>query len=99
MVILDKRVDSYIENSADFAQPILGHLRALVHEACPDVEETIKWGFLNIMCHGILCNMASFKQHCAFGFWKAKQLDELNQMPTTAMGDFGRITQVKDLPG
>jgi len=94
----DKRVDAYIENSAEFAQPILKYLRTLVHEVCPDVEETIKWGFPHFMYQGILCSMASFKQHCAFGFWKATQIDELNGNPETAMGDFGRITRIKDLP-
>jgi uncharacterized protein YdeI (YjbR/CyaY-like superfamily) len=94
----DKRVDAYIDNSAEFAQPILKYLRALVHEVCPGVEETIKWGFPHFMYQGILCSMASFKQHCAFGFWKATQIDELNGNPETAMGDFGRITQIRDLP-
>ena len=66
----DPRVDAYIAKSADFAQPILVQLREIVHEACPDVEEAMKWGFPNFMYRGILCNMASFKAHCAFGFWK-----------------------------
>ncbi|MEO8001857.1 MAG: YdeI/OmpD-associated family protein [Arenimonas sp.] len=95
----DKRIDAYIEKSADFARPILEHLRAVVHEACPDVEETMKWSFPHFMYHGMLCSMASFKQHCAFGFWKAKQIAELSGSPETAMGDFGRISQMKDLPG
>jgi uncharacterized protein YdeI (YjbR/CyaY-like superfamily) len=98
MAIMDKRIDVYIENSAEFARPILQHLRAIVHEACPEVEETIKWGFPHFMYHGMLCSMASFKQHCAFGFWKAKQIDALNKNPETAMGDFGRIVKIKDLP-
>ncbi|MGH8105420.1 MAG: YdeI/OmpD-associated family protein [Arenimonas sp.] len=95
----DQRIDAYIEKSAEFARPILEHLRAVVHEACPDVEETMKWSFPHFMYHGILCSMASFKQHCAFGFWKAKQMGELSDKPETAMGDFGRITKLKDLPG
>jgi len=95
----DPRIDAYIEKSADFARPILEHLRAVVHEACPDVEETMKWSFPHFMHHGILCSMASFKQHCAFGFWKARQMAGLEGNPETAMGDFGRITQMKDLPG
>jgi hypothetical protein len=98
MVSRDKRIDAYIEKSADFAQPILQHLRAAVHEACPEVEETIKWGFPHFMYHGMFCSMAAFKQHCAFGFWKAKQMAELSEAPEAAMGDFGRITQIKDLP-
>lgn len=30
--------------AGEFAQPILRHLRALVHRACPEVEEAVKWG-------------------------------------------------------
>ena len=99
MAAFDPRIDAYIEKSADFAQPILQHLRAAVHEACPEVEETIKWGFPHFMYHGMFCSMAAFKQHCAFGFWKAKQMAELSETPGTAMGDFGRITRIRDLPG
>jgi len=90
-------VDAYIANSAEFAQPILEHLRALVHAACPEVEETIKWGFPHFMYKGMMCNMASFKAHCSFGFWKAELLmaDEARR---EAMGQFGRIESVKDLP-
>lgn len=95
----DPRIDAYIDKSAEFARPILEHLRAIVHDACPDAEETLKWGFPHFMHHGILCSMASFKQHCAFGFWKAKQMAELNGSPDIAMGDFGRIAKIKDLPG
>jgi hypothetical protein len=67
----DPRVDAYIARSADFAKPILVHLRKLVHTACPDVQETMKWSFPHFDYKGMMCSMASFKSHCAFGFWKA----------------------------
>ena len=57
----DDRVDSYIAKSPDFAKPILLHLRQLVHSACPEVEETIKWGFPHFVHNGLLCGMAAFK--------------------------------------
>ena len=66
----DRRIDAYIAKSADFARPILTHLRAVVHEACPDVEETMKWSFPHFMHQGMLCAMAAFKQHATFGFWR-----------------------------
>ena len=96
----DPRVTAYLAASADFAQPILTHLRAVVHEACPDVEETMKWSFPHFMYGGaILCSMASFKQHCAFGFWKGRLIIEQDGEPAEpAMGQFGRLTSVKDLP-
>ncbi|MCZ7582158.1 MAG: YdeI/OmpD-associated family protein [Deltaproteobacteria bacterium] len=98
----DPRVDAYIAKSAAFARPILTHLRRLVHKACPDVEETIKWNFPNFEYHGLMCNMAAFMAHCSFGFLKGTQLDDpqgyLQKVGRTAMGQFGRITSLKDLP-
>jgi hypothetical protein len=67
----DPRITAYIANAASFARPILTHLRALVHEACPEAEETLKWGMPTFMHHGILCGFAAFKAHATFGFWKA----------------------------
>ena len=100
MPTIDPRVDAYIEKSADFAKPILLHIRKLVHTACPDTVETMKWSFPHFDHKGMLCSMASFKQHCAFGFWKQSLL-EADAFPAqkTAMGSFGRITSVEDLPG
>lgn len=100
MPTIDPRVDAYIANSAEFAQPILEHLRAIVHAACPDVEETMKWSFPHFQYQGMLCSMASFKAHCAFGFWKAKLIVEQGDDKTEqAMGQFGRLASIKDLPG
>ena len=97
----DPRIDAYIIKSADFALPILQYLRALVHAACPEVEETMKWSFPHFMYKNeILCSMASFKQHCAFGFWKAALMKDAkiflaNQKE--AMGSMGKISSLKDL--
>jgi uncharacterized protein YdeI (YjbR/CyaY-like superfamily) len=102
MPTIDSRIDDYIKRAQPFAQPILKQLRAIVHKACPDVIETIKWGFPHFSYHGILCSMASFKAHCAFGFWKYKLLKDkyglIEKGEQTAMGVFGKITSIKDLP-
>src|SRR5690349_24709694 len=95
----DKRVDTYIAKSAPFAKPILQHIREDVHAACPEVEETMKWSFPHFMYKGMLCSMASFKEHCAFGFWKSSLvLKDGNASDEKAMGQFGRITKVSELP-
>jgi uncharacterized protein YdeI (YjbR/CyaY-like superfamily) len=97
----DPRVDSYIEKAADFAKPILVHIRNLVHEVCPEVEETMKWSFPCFDYKGTFCSMASFKQHCSFGFWKAtlmKDAELLKENQGEGMGHLGRITSMKDLP-
>lgn len=98
----DPRIDDYIKKSAPFAQPILQHLRSLVHKACPHVEETMKWSFPHFDYKGILCSMAAFKQHCSFGFWKGTVMKDskelLNVVGDTNMAHFDRITSLKDLP-
>jgi uncharacterized protein YdeI (YjbR/CyaY-like superfamily) len=91
------KVDAYIAKSAEFARPILERLRDVVHAACPDVEEVIKWSAPHFDYRGPLCHMAAFKSHCAFGFWKAALVtpDDRND---EAMGNFGRIASLADLP-
>jgi uncharacterized protein YdeI (YjbR/CyaY-like superfamily) len=99
----DARIDAYIAKAADFAKPVLSHLRELVHTACPGVEETWKWSFPNFMYKGaIMCNMAAFKEHCAFGFWKASLMKDadkiLENRDKEGMGHMGKIYSLKDLP-
>lgn len=100
MASKDPRIDAYIARSAAFAQPILKHIRQLVHAACPDVEETLKWSIPHFVHKGILCNMAAFKRHCAFGFWKGALIvgTDVGNTQDEAMGQFGRITAITDLP-
>lgn len=101
MIQKDKRVDEYILKSADFAKPILNHLRNLVHNACSNVEETIKWGFPHFDYKGMMCSMAAFKQHCAFGFWKSALMKDAKEMigqNQYAMGHLGKIKALADLP-
>jgi len=100
MAARDPRVDAYIAKAQPFARPILTHIRTTVHAACPGVEETIKWGFPHFDYKGMLCSMASFKAHCAFGFWKAGLLKDsgVPAKSTEAMGQFGRITSIDELP-
>jgi uncharacterized protein YdeI (YjbR/CyaY-like superfamily) len=98
----DPRVDAYIAKSAEFARPILKHIRKLVHVGCPDVMETMKWSFPHFDYKGMLCSMAAFKQHCTFGFWKGALIFDqgkgLAGKTEEAMGQFGRITALSDLP-
>lgn len=99
----DPRIDAYIEKSADFAKPILNHLREIIHTTCPDVEETWKWSFPNFDYSGsTMLSMAAFKAHCSFGFWKAALMPDpdniLEIAERAAMGQLGKITSLKDLP-
>ena len=96
----DPRIDAYIEKSAPFAQPILRHIREVVHEAVPAIEETTKWSMPHFTHGGlIICSMASFKEHCALGFWRGGEVLAGKDAPEQkAMGQFGRIGSLDDLP-
>lgn len=100
MATIDKRVDAYIRKSQPALRPILLHLRELVHEACPDCAETIKWGMPSFTYQGdILCNIAGFKEHVALSFWKRALLkDPKGLLKEGAMGSLGRVTSIDDLP-
>ena len=94
----DPRIDAYIARAAPFAQPVLTHLREAVHAGSPGVVETIKWGKPFFMQGPrIVAYMAAFKQHCGFGFWHGRELADQGRNGE-AMGQFGRITAVADLP-
>lgn len=98
----DRRVDAYIDNAAPFAQPVLEHLRGLVHRACPEVEETVKWSMPFFEYRGqILANMAAFKQHCSFGIWGKEIVAAMRKDGFDVkggMGTLGKVASVKDLP-
>jgi uncharacterized protein YdeI (YjbR/CyaY-like superfamily) len=92
------RVDDYIAKAQPFAQPILRHLRDVVHAACPEVEEQIKWRMPSFEWKGMLAGMAAFKQHAVFGFWKHDVIVGNDPKAKEAMGSFGCLKSVKDLP-
>src|SRR5258707_2858967 len=97
----DPRVDAYIAKSAGFAKPILKHLRKLVHRACPEVEETLKWSMPAFTHKGLLCGIAGFKEHCTFGAWKHSLIKSklgADDKRDEAMGQLGRITSLAELP-
>jgi len=95
----DPRIDAYIARQADFARPILEHLRTIVHEACPDCEETLKWSSPSFMYKGkILAGFAAFKAHATFGYWSGSQVVDADPAQQSAMGQFGRLTSLDDLP-
>ena len=92
------QVDAYIAKAQPFARPILEHLRGVVHDACPAVVEEMKWSMPHFSHRGTMAGMAAFKGHCTFGFWKAKLIMEQDRVSREAMGHFGCIRSVEDLP-
>jgi len=97
MTNTDKRIDAYIAKAPDYAKPILAYLRELAHEACPDVEETLKWSSPAYMHNGILMITAAFKQYIGVNFWKSALIIPGGGVEGTA-GDLGKIATIADLP-
>ena len=100
---LNPKVDEYIAKSADFAIPILEHIRQIIHETCPEAEEKMKWSMPFFDYKGeMLCHIAAFKQHCVMGFWKAALMKDTSLMAAAqreqSMGHLGKITSLNDLP-
>ena len=99
---LDPKVDAYVAKARPFAQPILKHVRTLIHNGCPGVEETIKWGRPFFEYQGaIICFLAAFKEHCSLGFWGQEikaVLREARVQTEGSSGSFGHIKTLRDLP-
>lgn len=102
MTATDPRIDIYIDKAQSFAKPVLSYIRQTVHQVCPQTQETIKWGMPHFMYKGeLMCGMAAFKNHCAFGFWKAALMQDPEgkmELGKSAMGDWGKIKSISDLP-
>lgn len=101
----DKRIDEYIAKAQPFAQPILEHLRELVHQAVPEVQENIKWGMPAFEYKGPFCGMASFKGYIHFMFHKGSMLRERSTYLTRTdskakdpMTGFLHIKALNELP-
>ena len=94
----DPRIDNYVAKAAAIAQPILEHVRARVHQAAPEAEETMKWSSPAFTVDGkILLMMAAFKAHAALNFWRGQEIGDGKQK-AGAMGQFGKLESVADLP-
>jgi uncharacterized protein YdeI (YjbR/CyaY-like superfamily) len=88
----DPRIDDYIAKAAPFAQPVLAHVRALVHQALPDAEETLKWAMPHFMVGGKnVVGLAAFKGHASVVIHHEERTGD-------GMGALGKLTSLADLP-
>ncbi|KAF2080744.1 YdeI/OmpD-associated family protein [Flavobacterium sharifuzzamanii] len=95
----NKDVTAYIAKMADFAKPILNHLREVIFSACPEAEENIKWGTPHYSYKGDhLVMMGGFKQHCSFSLYKAELMKDAEIQASVKAGKkFGYMDKIKDL--
>ena len=94
----EPRIDAYIAKAQPFARPILEKVRERVHAVIPDVEETMKWSMPAYLTGGkIVVITSAFKAHAALNFWRGQEIGD-GQPKAGAMGQFGRLTSLDDLP-
>jgi uncharacterized protein YdeI (YjbR/CyaY-like superfamily) len=94
----EPRIDAYIAKAQPFAQPVLEKVRERVHAVLPDVEEAMKWSMPAYTLGGkIILITAAFKGHLALNFWRGQELRG-EQSKADAMGQFGKIKSLDDLP-
>jgi uncharacterized protein YdeI (YjbR/CyaY-like superfamily) len=96
-----RQIDDFIDNAEEFAQPILIYMREIIHEACPHVAESIKWGMPSFDYKGPLIVMGSFKKHMAINFWKAQLMADPEKVfvkSGESMGTFGKVSLINQLP-
>jgi len=92
----DPRIDAFIARAQPFAQPILSHLRDVLHRSCPDIEEAVKWGRPAFLKDGrILAVLGAFKAHASLTLWK---MGEATGREAEGMGQFRRLTSLAELP-
>lgn len=56
-------IDEYIGRYPVEIQEVLTHLRTIVHEAAPDVQEKMSWGIPTFVLNGNLVHFAVNKHH------------------------------------
>ena len=94
----EDRIDAYIAKAQPFARPILNKVRERVHAVIPNVEEAMKWSMPAYTLGGKLVLItAAFKAHMALNFWRGQELGGA-EASADAMGQFGKITSLEDLP-
>jgi uncharacterized protein YdeI (YjbR/CyaY-like superfamily) len=95
----DPRIDAYIAEAQPFARPILDHIRDVIHAACPDVAETIKWSRPFFEHKGrMFAALGAFKAHASLILWRMGEMGDGTSRNRDGMGQFGRLTSTDDLP-
>jgi hypothetical protein len=72
-----KLIDAKIEALGDWRGRLLARLRALIHEAEPEVLETVKWGGVPVWERaGILCTGETYKDKVKLTFARGAALPD-----------------------
>ena len=93
-----KLIDARIRELGDWRGKLLARLRALVHEADPDVEETWKWRGVPVWEHdGMICTGETYKSVVKLTFAKGASLKDPGKLFNSSLeGNTRRAIDIRE---
>ena len=91
-------IDARIGELGDWRGETLGRMRALIHEADPDVVEEWKWRGVPCWYHdGLICTGESYKNYIKLTFAKGASLDDPAGLFNSSLeGNVRRAIDIKE---
>jgi len=72
-----QQIDARIAELGDWRGEVLARMRALIHEALPDIVETVKWGGVPVWeRNGIICTGETYKDKVKLTFAKGASVED-----------------------
>jgi hypothetical protein len=75
-----EQIDKRITELNDWRGEMISKLRALIHQAEPNIIEEWKWDTPVFSLNGQVCALGSFKDHVKINFFKGAQLEDKNKL-------------------
>ncbi|MBW8708720.1 MAG: DUF1801 domain-containing protein [Alphaproteobacteria bacterium] len=92
-----KLIDGRIKELGDWRGKMLAHVRVLIHQAHPDVEETWKWRGVPVWEHdGIICTGETYKRVVKLTFAKGAALPDPAKLFNSSLE--GNVRRAIDIP-
>jgi hypothetical protein len=93
-----KLIDARIKELGDWRGETLAHVRALIRQADPDVEETWKWRGVPVWeDNGILCTGETYKAVVKLTFAKGAALDDPSKLFNSSLdGNIRRAIDIRE---
>ncbi len=92
------RIDERIRELGDWRGAMLSKVRALIHEAVPEIEEEWKWmGTPVFSCNGIICTGETYKSVVKLTFAKGASLPDPARLFNSSLeGNVRRAIDIRE---
>ena len=89
-------IDEKIKQLGDWRGKTLAHIRKLIHDADPDIQEEWKWGDTPVWSHdGIVCTGESYKQVVKLTFARGASIEDPKKLFNSSLE--GNVRRAIDL--